>query len=1081
MSIINKIDQTDLTFFTNEEGHTLLSRFKSTLKDTHLFDVLVGYFRASGFYQLYDALEPVGKIRILVGLSVDRDSYDMMQYHQQNATIDFESHQKTKKHYQQNLKEEIENSDENDNRLEIGIRKFIEFLKADCQDPAMDKAYNGNGKKLEIRAYPSKNIHAKVYIGKFKPEDRDYGFVITGSSNFSESGLVANREFNVELRSKRDVLFAEEQFNALWKESVDISEDFVDTIQNKTWLNDQIKPYELYLKLIYEYLEEDINLAHEFDPFLPDGFMKLKYQNQAAIQAKKILDTYNGVFLADVVGLGKTFITALLLQQLQGRTLVICPPVLKEYWKDSLFDFGIRSFEVESLGKLDHILKKGLERYDYIVVDEAHRFRNENTQSYANLLDICRGKKVILVTATPLNNTVDDIFAQLKLFQAPKNSTIPGIPNLEKYFAGFRTKLNKLEKTDPDYKKLIKEVSDDIRNSILRYVMVRRTRKDVMTYFKQDMEMQGLTFPDLDNPQKIVYEYEGELEQTFIETIKKLAEFTYARYTPLLYYIGNKALSEFEKQQQRNVGGFMKGILVKRLESSFHAFRQSVDRFIISYEKFIEMYHNGTVYISKKVDVYDLIESDNIEKLEAFVEDEKAHKYDSKDFKKEFVTKLEFDLEILKEIKKLWAKVNTDPKLEQFIRELKETKALKSNKLVVFTESKETGDYIYEALIDEFPGQVMFYSSTGGRHTDTKLLSNHIVSRDIITANFDPKYKDKKDDLKILIATDVLAEGINLHRSNVLINYDLPWNPTRVLQRAGRVNRLGSKFPKVHIFNFFPTTQSDEHLGLEVNITNKIQMFHDILGEDAKYLSDGEEFGSQELFNTLNSKTAYTGQDGEGDSELKYLELMRKIRDDNPDLFEKIKNLPKKARSGFKKENLEEDALVTFFRIGKLKKFYINRSGKSSEITFFDAVKELECQPETQRANIPNDYYHLLQTNKTRFELDTTVGDEPTKGSGGRSNAKYIETRLKDKSFKNFKGFTESNEEFLTGVREMLAQGTIAKKTAQLIKTELEKTTDPLQILHILEKHIRYVAIEGAQNAKKFQKREVILSGYLIK
>ena len=292
----------------------------------------------------------------------------------------------------------------------------------------------------------------------------------------------------------------------MWKESVDISEDFIDTITKKTWLNDQILPYELYLKLIYEYLEEDINLADEFDPFLPDGFMKLKYQNQAAVQAKKILETYNGVFLADVVGLGKTFITALLLQQLRGRTLIVCPPVLKEYWRSSLFDFGIRSFEVESLGKLEYIIKKGLERFDYIVVDEAHRFRNENTQSYANLLDICRGKKVILVTATPLNNTVDDIFAQLKLFQSPKNSTIPGIPNLEKYFSGFRTRLKKLEKDDPQYKTLTKEISDDIRNSILRYVMVRRTRKDVMTYFKQDMKMQGLTFPALDNPQKIVYE-----------------------------------------------------------------------------------------------------------------------------------------------------------------------------------------------------------------------------------------------------------------------------------------------------------------------------------------------------------------------------------------------------------------------------------------------------------------------------------------------------------------------------------------------------------------------------------------------
>jgi HKD family nuclease len=542
---INNINQTDLTFFTNEDGNSLLNRFNATLKDTQLFDVLVGYFRSSGFYQLYESLEPVEKVRILVGLSVDRDSYDILQYHEQLGMIDFESHKRTKKQFQENLKTEIETSDENDNKLEIGIRKFIEFLQEECKNTEDDKAIGGNGKKLEIRAYPSKNIHAKVYIGRFHPEDRDYGFVITGSSNFSESGFIANREFNVELRKSADVKFAENQFNKLWAESVDISEDFIDTITTKTWLNDQITPYELYLKLIYEYLEEDINLEEQFEPFLPDGFMKLKYQSQAANQAKKILETYNGVFLADVVGLGKTFITALLLQQIQGRTLVVCPPVLKEYWEDSLREFGIRHYTVESLGKLEHIIKKGLERYDYVVVDEAHRFRNENTQSYANLLDICRGKKVILVTATPLNNTVDDIFAQLKLFQAPKQSTIPGVPNLEKFFNSLKTKLKKVEKDDPDYKKLIKQVSNDIRNSILRYVMVRRTRSDVKTYFKIDIEKQGLVFPELEEPKKIVYEYEGELESTFNNTIKMLHSFTYARYTPLLFYIGNKKLSEF--------------------------------------------------------------------------------------------------------------------------------------------------------------------------------------------------------------------------------------------------------------------------------------------------------------------------------------------------------------------------------------------------------------------------------------------------------------------------------------------------------------------------------------------------------
>jgi superfamily II DNA/RNA helicase/HKD family nuclease len=1079
----NNIDQTDLTFFTNEDGHSLLSRFKSTLKDTQLFDVLVGYFRSSGFYQLYESLEPVEKIRILVGLSVDKESYDIMQYHKQMGMLDLESHQRTKKIFQKNLQEEIETSEENDNKLEIGVRKFIEFLKKEVENQDLDNEKGGNGKQLEIRAYPSKNIHAKVYIGKFKPEDRDYGYVITGSSNFSQNGLIANREFNVELRTKRDVLFAENQFNKLWAEGVDISDDFIDTITTKTWLNDQITPYELYLKLIYEYLEEDINLENQFDPYLPDGFMKLKYQSQAAIQAKKILETYNGVFLADVVGLGKTFITALLLQQVQGRTLIICPPVLKQYWEDSLFDFGIRSFTVESLGKLEHIIKKGLEKYDYVVIDEAHRFRNEGTQSYANLLDICRGKKVILVTATPLNNTVDDIFAQLKLFQAPKNSTIPGVPNLEKFFSAFRTQLNKIDKADPEYKVAIKEISNKIKNSILRYVMVRRTRNDVVTYFQEDIVKQKLEFPNLDDPQKIVYKYEGDLEITFNKTMKYLQEFTYARYTPLLYYIGNKKLTEFEKQQQRNVGGFMKGILVKRLESSFYAFRQSVDRFILSYSNFINMFNDGTVYISKKANVYDLLDNDDFEKLESLVDEDKAHKYDSKDFRKEFITKLEFDLKILKDIQTQWESVDSDPKLEQFIIDLKTDKILKKNKLVIFTESKETGDYIFEALLKEFPNKVLFYSSKGGRHTNDKITSNHNVARDMIQANFDPnrKPKEQTNDLRILIATDILAEGINLHRSNTIINYDLPWNPTRVLQRVGRVNRLGSTFSDVFIYNFFPTTHSDEHLGLEINITNKIQMFHDILGEDAKYLSDGEEFGSQELFNTLNNKKSYSGEDEEGDSELKYLEMMRKIRDENPDLFEKIKKLPKKARSGFQKENIDIEQLVTFFRIGKLKKFYLNQSGKSNEITFFDAVKELECTPLTKRANIPDKYFHLLQTNKSKFEIDTTIGDEPLKSSGGRSNAAYIERRLKDRSFKNCKTFTDSDDEFINAVKDMLNQGTMAKKTAQIIKKEFERTTDPLEILNILRKNIRAIAIEQNSNNKKFQNREVILSGYIIK
>jgi len=636
------LGDSDLTFFTNDNGQTLLDRFKSTLNDTVLFDILVGYFRSSGFYQLYESIEFINKTRILVGLGLDAHANQTIQIYQNQSVLDFNSHYKVKKQFQNDLINEVENTNDQDEKLELGLKKFIEFLKSDCDDKELDIQNGGNGKKLEIRAYPSKNIHAKVYIGRFAPDDRDYGFVITGSSNFSYSGLVANREFNVELRQRRDVEFALSQFETLWSQSVDISEDFVDTVQNKTWLNDQITPYELYLKLIYEYMQEDINLSNEIDTFLPDGFMDLQYQKQAVVQALKKMEEYNGVFLSDVVGLGKTFITAQLLQQLKGRILVICPPMIKSYWEESLHDFRVPA-KVESLGKLDQIIQFGLDRFNYIIVDEAHRFRNETTQSYADLLDICRGKKVILVTATPMNNTIDDIFAQLKLFQSPKRSTIPGIPNLEKYFNSLRKRFKHIDKKDPEYHQVILEVSEEIREKILKHVMVRRTRSDVITFFNEDVENQGLKFPEMQDPVKIIYEFEGQLEFIFNETISLLTKFRYSRYTPLLYYEGKKRLSEFEKQQQRNVGGFMKGILIKRLESSFYAFKKTLGRFAESYRQFIEMMEQGTIYVSKKVDVYDLLDNDDLEKLNSFIEQETVQKYTAKDFNPLFYKDLQHE------------------------------------------------------------------------------------------------------------------------------------------------------------------------------------------------------------------------------------------------------------------------------------------------------------------------------------------------------------------------------------------------------------------------------------------------------
>ena len=1065
--------QNDLTFFTNEPGSTLLDRFKRTLRDVKFFDILVGYFRTSGFDKLHESIASIEKIRILVGLNVDRKTFEIIDAYHSQAKLDFESHKRTKEIFSETVTTEMDNSPDSF-ETELGVRKFIEFLRSG---------------KMEIKAYPSGNLHAKVYISRFGEEDRDFGRVITGSSNFSEAGLIANREFNVELKDRADVEFALAQFEELWQDAVDLSQEYVDTINDKTWLNDEITPYHLYLKFLYEHFREDINIDEDFETFLPEGFMDLDYQKQAVIAAKKILDAYNGVFLADVVGLGKTFISAMLAQQLRGKILVICPPVLKDYWEETFFDFGVRGYKVESLGKLDHIIKEGAAKFDFIFIDEAHRFRNEVTQGYEKLHQICFGKKVILVSATPLNNTVEDIYSQLKLFQVPKRCTIPGVPDLEKFFTGLRSRLDKYAKTDPGYVAEIKSVSRDVREKVLKYVMVRRTRSEVLNFFRNDIDKQGLSFPELDDPQRLIYTFDARQESIFNATIELLKKFSYARYTPLLFL--KQQLDPLEMQSQRNIGGFMKGILVKRLESSFHAFSKTLRRFIDSYDNFIAMFGNGTVYISKRVNVYDFLDEDNEEALLSMVEQDRVQKYLVDEFNDDFISRLKSDLKLLEEIKRLWTGITGDPKLEQFVSDLHTHLILKGRKLLVFTESKETGEYLYRRLQREFAGEVMFFCSTGGLYDGQE--HSLTLARDLVKDNFDPNKKQKQQDgIRILITTDVLAEGINLHRSNIVINYDLPWNPTRVLQRVGRVNRVGTVHEKVHVFNFFPTAQSDLHLGLEANIKAKIQAFHDTLGEDSKYLTDEEEVTSHELFgdqlfSKLNDKKNLEGEDEGERSELEYLQKIRDIRDNDPSLFEKVKRLPKKARScrelpsDNKRIESAPDAVVTFFRKGKLKKFCLAGEQAARELTFFEAADLFACLPDTPRLPLPREFYPLLERNKQEFDLLTSGETFEKAGHGSKSNEAYLIKRLKAKDMKHFQGFTDDDEDFLKAVLKAFEDGIIPRNTSKRLKQELEKEINPLKVLAIFRNNIPITLLTGGltTQGREQHSREVILSEYL--
>jgi superfamily II DNA or RNA helicase len=1054
---------TDLTFLTNEHGKRLKDRFEVLIKDTRFFDCLVGYFYTSGFFKIYKALEKPEKIRILIGISTDRHTFDLIEEAKDPRQIELKfSHAEVKQEYENVLEKEFEESADNKN-IEDGVEKFIEWLRS---------------KKLEIRAYPSDKIHAKVYIMTFSETDRDKGRVITGSSNFTQAGLEENLEFNVELKNRSDYDFALNKFNELWGDSVDVSEKYIETIRTKTWLNQTVSPYQLYLKFLYEYFKDELNQPDELAiRYLPEEFKELEYQEQAVLNAKRILEEYGGVFISDVVGLGKTYISAMLAGQLDGRTLVIAPPVLLEKnnpgsWPNVFSDFRVHA-DFESIGKLDSLLEKGVEKYTNIIIDEAHRFRNETNQTYESMAGICRGKRVILVTATPYNNEPQDILSQIKLFQSAKKSTIPNLPNLEAFFKRLEKKLKGLDrqKDQEKYLSIVKTNAKEIRENVLKYLMVRRTRTEITKYFSQDIKKQHLKFPEVEAPVPLFYELNEDEDIVFETTIDLIAKkFTYARYTPLLY---SKAeiTDQLEIQSQLNMGKFMKILLVKRLESSFFAFRNSIDRFIGSYRQFIDLFDKGDVYVSKKHSnkIFEFIENDDDEAIQRLLDQEKAVYHGADEFTEKFRSDLQNDLDILNQIKLLWEKIKRDPKLISFLKELHKNQVLHKNKMIVFTESRETAEYLFSHIDSQFKGNVLCYNGSSGESV-----------RDKVIDNFDAKAKYKKDDYRILVSTEVLSEGVNLHQANVVINYDIPWNPTRMMQRVGRINRVD----KIYTFNFFPTKQADNEIKLKAAAESKIHAFLSLLGGDAPLLTEGEPIGSHELFNRLMSAKTISGEDETEESELKYLNVIKTIRDENADLFNEIKRLPKKARTA-RENSRHANELITYFRRGKLQKFYCSdETSEAQELDFMSAAKMLEAIPETKKTKTGGSFYTLLDKNKNAF-LHTTEEDVPELSvRRGRDSGTDI-LRILRAVMHDRRQLTDEQEAYIKKVVLCIEKGSLPKQTAKETMKALNHQqgiiTNPLKVIAILQTEISPMLLEEhfAEHAYVTGgKREVILSEY---
>jgi superfamily II DNA or RNA helicase/HKD family nuclease len=945
-------------FFTNENENTLLNKIKGVFehKNIHFFDALVGYFRASGYFRVRPFIEKAAEIRVLVGINIDEMIYDA-----NNKGLLFTGNEeKSIDTYIENLKKDIQSA-KYDKTVEDGMLQFIRDLIES---------------KVQIRVYPKQNLHAKIYIFREKEKHaHGYGSVITGSSNLTDSGLQYNFEFNVELREDADIEFATETFENLWLQSVEIGKEFIEKLKTETYLNDTFTPFEIYYKFLIEYFGKSV----EYDPNslrdMPKKYKKLSYQADAVSDGYAKLEKHNGFFLSDVVGLGKTVVAAQIAKNFfyhngfpdyLSKTLIICPPALYDNWNETFEEFGISDYKIYTNGSLHKI--RDAKKYDLVIVDEAHKFRNDTAEMYDALQKICKTptrpnspsarKKVMLVSATPLNNRPEDIANQVYLFQDKKDSTLE-ISNLQSFFAPKIKKYKELKKEN-DVRKMadgVKALYDDIRKDIIEPLTVRRTRTDLWgnEAYKKDLEEQGIKFPVVKQPEKVLYQLDNKLESLYDNTLNILRnELTYYRYQAIKFLIPEKKKkyknAELASLQLKHI---MKTLLVKRLDSSFYAFRASLERFAQATANMVKMFDDNRIFIAPNVDVNKYIEEDREEDLLQLLinlqdADPTIEICTADDFENGFVDGLKHDFEILQSLVNGWEKVNTDPKLDIFKEYLKNkllySKINKEGKLVVFSESQETTDYLSKELEKAGFDKILVCSS-----------KNRKDIFPLIKVNFDANLKKEmqKDDYNIVISTEVLAEGVNMHRANVIVNYDTPWNSTRLMQRIGRVNRIGSTAKEVHIFNFFPTAKVENDIELQKKAILKLQAFHSALGEDSQIYSNEEIVESFGLFDHATQE--------EKDEKLKILLELRKFKEENPELFKKIKNMTLRARTG--RENIElHDTTIAFIRSEKRNSFLlVKENNEPQELTFLQAEEIYRANKEEKSVPLTDNHHAQVE------------------------------------------------------------------------------------------------------------------------
>lgn len=961
-------------FFNNVNNNTLFDKLKgiaTAMPNFESFLAVAGFFRSSGYFKLRQELEKVPVIKILVGINVD----DIFRRHNKTLLMLTDS-QKTKDIYGRDFCDDVANAKYSP-EVEKGILQMFDDLKSG---------------KLELRIHPSKNLHAKFYLClPSEHNENSDGWVIMGSSNISDSGLgvtpTPRYELNVAMKDYDDVKYCSDEFWRLWEESVPLTATDIEDFRKKTYLDYQPSPYELYIKVLIDTFGDQVE--DDFFLQLPDGIKDLKYQKDAVIQGYRMLMQHNGLFLADVVGLGKTMIATMIAKRFieaNGKytnVLVVFPPALESTWVKTFKLFGIyNKAQFITNGSLSKILNgknqyKDKEEFDLIIVDEAHGFRNDDSGKYDELQRICKSprtnvgfirgsqKKVMLLSATPLNNRPDDLLNQLLLFQNSQSCTIDGIPNLNSFFSPLIAEYKKLMKereTCNVTEEVEEKVYKEIRVRVIDKVTVRRTRNNILNdpAYKADIDSQGIVFPHILPPNEIVYEMNSCMNELFYETLASLSDESHPEHLNYARYRAVEFLKpEFQKKYKRaeQIGKTLAGIyrvhMVKRLESSFYAFKKSLATLLRITKDMIKMFDENKVIIAPELNVRKLQANDM--ELDEIIEYaitkgylEESIVFSADNFDPAFINMLHNDKLVLERLNELWTKEHEDPKFDKF-RESLSTEFLNpqfnpSGKLVLFSESVDTLDYIYDRLIKEL----------GRRDVLLVTAKNRNRLEQTIKENFDANFPTDAQKYNIIITSDVLAEGVNLHRSNVIVNYDSPWNATRLMQRIGRVNRIGSKAPNIYNYMFYPSQQGNREIQLYKNALVKLQGFHSAFGEDAQIYSREEIVKQFRLYdNTVK------------DSVDKKIALLREVRDlynNDRELYHKIKELPMKSRVMRKNDKIQDKTIVFISSKAKTE-FYLSTAAGTEVLDFLKAADYLKARPEEKAAPFTNEERHFEYVN----------------------------------------------------------------------------------------------------------------------